>query len=119
MSAEPIGVLDFRVGTWNNRPIEYMNGNASIRPDIEAGTPEQYADILAPNYQYEDGYHTDYIYKTPMDMLYFSISLGIRFGGASFRTSMGRMTGLRREELAPVLRLPAKGRRAFEHTKSP
>jgi len=78
VSAEPIGM-------WNTRPIEYMNANASIRPDIEAGTPEQYADILAPNYQYEGDYYTDYIYKTPMDMLYFSISLGIRFGGASFR----------------------------------
>lgn len=85
VSAEPIGVLDFRVGMWNTRPIEYMNANASIRPDIEAGTPEQYADILAPNYQYEGEHYTDYIYKTPMDMLYFSISLGIRFGGTSFR----------------------------------
>jgi hypothetical protein len=84
VTAEPIGVLDVRIGTWHTGPIEYMNANARIRADLKAGSTEEFTDVLAPNYQFESEYYTDYIYKTPMDMLYFSVSLGIRFGASGF-----------------------------------
>jgi len=80
LRAEPIGFLDLRIGIWNTGQIEYMNANAKIKANIESGSPDQFAEILASNYQYNGDYYSDYIYKTPMDMLYFTIALGLRFG---------------------------------------